>query len=86
MSAPPSERSARGSSDRRALRRCVGVDPDRFAAEHWGRAPLFTPAEELPRAFDDLLDLDQVDELLSRRGLRTPFLRVARDGVVLGSS
>jgi len=86
MPSSPSERGARGSSDRRALRRCVGIDPDRFAAEHWGRVPLFTSAADLPRAFDDLLDLDQVDELLSRRGLRTPFLRVARDGVVLGSA
>ncbi len=33
--------------------------------------------------YADLLDLDAVDELLSRRGLRTPFLRVAKDGVVL---
>ncbi|WNV88286.1 JmjC domain-containing protein [Umezawaea sp. Da 62-37] len=86
MSAPSTERSACGSSDRQALRRCVGVDPDVFAAEHWGRAPLFTPAADLPKAFDDLLDLAQVDELLSRRGLRTPFLRVARDGSVLGSA
>ncbi|MEO6090529.1 MAG: cupin domain-containing protein [Umezawaea sp.] len=66
------------------MRRCVGIDPDRFADEHWGRVPLVTPAAELPRPFDDLFDLDQADELLSRRGLRTPFLRVARDGSVLG--
>ncbi|HET8969585.1 MAG TPA: cupin domain-containing protein [Candidatus Nanopelagicales bacterium] len=32
--------------------------------------------------FDDLLDLSAADELLSERGLRTPFVRVARDGVV----
>lgn len=31
-------------------------------------------------AFADLLTPDDVDDLLSRRGLRTPFLRVAREG------
>ncbi len=36
--------------------------------------------------FGDLLDLDGVDELLSRRGLRTPFLRMAKDGAVVDSS
>lgn len=30
--------------------------------------------------FADLLSLDAVDELLSRRGVRTPFLRVVKDG------
>lgn len=58
-----------------ALRRCVG-DPDAFAATHWGRQPLLRAAG----GFADLLDLDAVDELLSVRGLRTPFLRVAHDG------
>ncbi|MCS7475612.1 cupin domain-containing protein [Umezawaea endophytica] len=86
MTADPSERGASRSSDRGALRRCVGVDPDLFAAEHWGRRPLLTAAADLPGPFGDLFDLAQADELLSRRGLRTPFLRVARDGSVLGSS
>ena len=36
-----------------------------------------------PRSFTDLLDADAVDELVSRRGLRTPFLRVAQDGTTL---
>jgi hypothetical protein len=45
-------------------------------------------AEELPNTagFTDLLDPDDVDELLSRRGLRTPFLRVASLGSVLPAS
>jgi bifunctional lysine-specific demethylase and histidyl-hydroxylase NO66 len=67
-----------------ALARCVG-DPDTFAAEHWGRAPLLTRGTD-PGAFRDLLDLDGVDELLSRRGLRTPFIRMAKAGQVLDSS
>ncbi len=65
------------------MRRCIRVDPATFAAEHWSRAPLLSRAATLPRGFDDLLDLDAVDELLSRRGLRTPFLRMAKDGNVI---
>jgi len=67
------------------LPRCIGIDVDTFARDHWGVAPLLTPADRLPRPFHDLLDLDDVDELLSRRGLRTPFLRIARDGEVVDS-
>ncbi|MET0426502.1 MAG: cupin domain-containing protein, partial [Actinoplanes sp.] len=36
-----------------------------------------------PGGFADLLSPAAVDELLSRRGLRTPFLRVAKQGKVL---
>ncbi|WDZ82556.1 cupin domain-containing protein [Micromonospora cathayae] len=65
-----------------ALARCVAVEPAKFAAAHWGRAPLLSRAAELPRpaGFTDLLSPADADELLSRRGLRTPFLRIARDG------
>ncbi|MEU4717847.1 cupin domain-containing protein [Micromonospora purpureochromogenes] len=65
-----------------ALARCVSVEPAKFAAAHWGRAPLLSRADELPNpdGFTDLLSLADADELLSRRGLRTPFLRVAKDG------
>ena len=72
-----------GDSDRPALRRCIGIDPGTFAARHWASRPLLSAAADLPAAFDDLLDLAAVDELISRRGLRTPFLRVARDGKVV---
>jgi lysine-specific demethylase/histidyl-hydroxylase NO66 len=68
-----------------ALGRCIAIDPGAFAAERWGREPLLTRGAELPARFEDLLDLDAADELLSRRGLRTPFLRIARDGEVLDS-
>ena len=62
------------------------VAPDAaFAEQHWGRAPLLTRGAD-PDGFRDLLDLDGVDELLSRRGLRTPFLRLARNGAVVDSS
>ncbi|OLR91321.1 cupin domain-containing protein [Actinokineospora bangkokensis] len=80
MSTSPTGRSSQG--DRPALRRCLELDPDTFAAEHWGRTPVLGH----PGSFADLLTLDDVDELLSRRGLRTPFLRVAKDGAVLSSA
>ncbi|MEV0608001.1 cupin domain-containing protein [Polymorphospora rubra] len=70
---------------RPALARCVAVPPDRFATLHWGRSPLLSRAADLagPDGFTDLLTPADADELLSRRGLRTPFLRVAGDGRVL---
>jgi bifunctional lysine-specific demethylase and histidyl-hydroxylase NO66 len=68
-----------------ALGRCVGPDVDGFARECWGVRPRLARASTLPSPFTDLLDLDGVDELLSRRGLRTPFLRIARDGEVVDS-
>jgi ribosomal protein L16 Arg81 hydroxylase len=70
------------------LRRCVRVTPDRFADGYWGREALLSPAARLVEAgvhpgFADLLSVDDVDELLSRRGLRTPFLRLANRGAVV---
>ena len=73
---------------RPALSRAIAVDPDKFAEAYWGRAPLLSRAGELagPDGFTDLLSPAAVDELLSRRGLRTPFLRVAQRGSVLPAS
>lgn len=75
-------RPAVPSSAADALARCVAVEPAKFAADHWGRSPLLSRAAELPNpaGFTDLLSPADADELLSRRGLRTPFLRVAKDG------
>lgn len=75
-----------GGSDRPALLRCISADRDKFAAAYWGQQPLLSRADELPESFTDLLSPDAVDELLSRRGLRTPFLRVANRGQVLPAS
>ena len=67
-----------------ALARLVPLSPARFAADHWGREPLVTRAAELPAPLGDLFGEAAVDELVSRRGLRAPFLRVAQDGRTLG--
>ena len=73
-------------SDRPALSRCIAVPADRFAAEFWGRRALLSPAEDLARGFEDLLTADAVDELLADRALRTPFIRMAKEGTVLPPS
>jgi ribosomal protein L16 Arg81 hydroxylase len=66
-----------------ALARCISCATDQFAAEHWGRKPLLSRGAELGGDFADLLSAAAVDELISQRGLRTPFLRMAKDGTVL---
>lgn len=54
---------------------------------YWGIAPLLRTAAELPNGgFGDLLSLAAIDELVSERGLRTPFVRMSRDGDVLSPS
>lgn len=65
-----------------AFARCVACPAQSFAAEKWGRAPLLSRAAELGSDFSDLLSAAAVDELVSARGLRTPFLRMAKDGAV----
>lgn len=57
--------------------RLIDIGRERFARDVWGRAPLLT---RRAGGFTDLFSADAVDELISRRGLRTPFLRVAKDG------
>jgi hypothetical protein len=68
---------------RPVLRRCTNLDPAVFAERYWARRPLLTRATDTGNSFTDLLDLAAVDELLSTRGLRTPFLRIAKDGAVV---
>jgi cupin superfamily protein len=71
---------------RPALARCTALPFDRFAAEVWARQASLSRAAELPRTFDDLFGLAAADALLARQGLRTPFLRVAKDGSTLPAS
>ncbi|WP_405063381.1 cupin domain-containing protein [Kribbella sp. NBC_01505] len=72
--------------DRPALRRCVAGNLDEFASTYWGSRALLSHAPDLPTPYDDLFTLTAADELLSRRGLRTPFLRIAKNGAVVGDS
>ncbi|MEP6853552.1 MAG: cupin domain-containing protein [bacterium] len=64
----------------------MGAGADRFAAEHWGQEPLLCAAGQHSDGFADLFSLDAVDELLSGRGLRTPFVRVVKDGATIHPS
>lgn len=71
---------------RPALARLLTITPEEFAEHYWGTAPLICSAARLGAGFDDLFSNDAVDELISTRGLRTPFLRVAKNGRTLGDA
>ena len=94
MSTPPPTRPVAPERPwgRHGLASLVALDRATFAERHWGRAPLLTRAADRPRTRGpdlfgpDLFGPDAVDELLSRRALRTPFLRMARDGRTLDPS
>lgn len=64
----------------------IAISEERFAADFWGTAPLLTRRSEHERGLDDLFSAEGADEILSMRGLRTPFVRVAKDGVIVDSS
>jgi ribosomal protein L16 Arg81 hydroxylase len=69
-----------------ALDRCVGpVGTAEFFAEHWERRPLAVPRAEEGR-FDDLLSVRDVERLVSEGGLRTPGLRLVREGGTIPES
>jgi len=57
--------------------RLINIARERFADDVWGRTALLTRGAS---DFSDLFSAESVDELISRRGLRTPFLRVAKGG------
>ena len=65
------------------LSRCIAPGLGSFATEYWGRRPLLSRADELPRDFSDLLSPATVDELIAERGVRAPFIRMARHGDLL---
>jgi bifunctional lysine-specific demethylase and histidyl-hydroxylase NO66 len=70
------------ASDRRdpggALARLAG-DPARFAAAHWGRAPLHRPGADAS-GFADLFSLGDVDRILSSTTPRWPAFRLVKEG------
>ncbi|MFJ8673387.1 cupin domain-containing protein [Streptomyces sp. NPDC093589] len=63
--------------------RLTGLSREEFARTVWARTALLTHRAS---DFSDLFSADAVDELISRRGLRTPFLRVAKGGATLPES
>ncbi|CAM5477926.1 hypothetical protein GCM10010329_30090 [Streptomyces spiroverticillatus] len=60
--------------------RLTRLGREEFARDVWARTPLLTRAAS---DFSDLFSPGAVDELIARRGLRTPFLRVAKNGTTL---
>ncbi|MFD3663742.1 cupin domain-containing protein [Streptomyces sp. NPDC058659] len=75
---PTTLRDTAADVDGRVLEtRLINLSREEFALDVWGRAPLLTRGVS---DFSDLFSASAVDELVSRRGLRTPFLRVAKDG------
>ncbi len=81
--APSSGHPALCRSLRPAMGRLVATTFEEFANGYWGCAPLLSRAADLPRDFGDLFSADAVDELVATRGLRAPFLRMAKDGNTL---
>jgi hypothetical protein len=63
----------------------MGIPVESFAEQHWGRLALLSQGDP-ERGFDDLFSAAAVDELLSERALRTPFVRMAKEGDVLPAS
>ncbi|NEC14303.1 cupin [Streptomyces sp. SID8014] len=63
--------------------RLTGLTREEFARDVWARTALLT---RRAGDFADLFSAGAVDELIARRGLRTPFLRVARNGATLPDS
>ncbi|MFJ6076591.1 cupin domain-containing protein [Streptomyces sp. NPDC093065] len=62
------------------LDRLTDLSREEFARDVWARTARHTRRAD---DFSDLFSADAVDELVSRRGLRTPFLRMAKDGSAL---
>ncbi len=85
MVTPSRPRSSHPTAGGHGLASLVAVPPARFAAEHWGRRPLLTRAADRSDT-RELFGPAAVDELLSSRALRTPFLRMAKDGRTLDAS
>ena len=89
--APPAATSSRRRSSPspagrgHGLASLVAEPVARFAADHWGRRPLLTRAADRPDT-RELFGPAAVDELLASRALRTPFLRMAKEGRTLEPS
>ncbi|SEC08854.1 Cupin superfamily protein [Streptomyces sp. 2131.1] len=73
-------RAAKAAPGVLASRLTPGTSRETFARDIWARTALLT---RRAGDFSDLFSAGAVDELVSRRGLRTPFLRVAKNGATL---
>ena len=67
------------------LQRCVGSEPE-FLETSWGRQPLIRRGRDTGERFTDLLDLPDVDYLITSSGLRTPAFRLVKDGTPVPST
>jgi ribosomal protein L16 Arg81 hydroxylase len=77
----PTERTAS-----HALARCVEpIDVAEFLGDYWEQQPLAVPRAEEGR-FDDLLSVSDVERLVSSGGLRTPGLRLVKEGGTIAES
>ncbi|OCC12757.1 cupin domain-containing protein [Streptomyces sp. PTY087I2] len=85
MSLPRTELQDSGARESAGVleSRLTGLSREEFARDVWGRTASLTRRAS---DFSDVFSPSAVDELISRRGLRTPFLRVAKDGATLPSS
>ncbi|WP_159617280.1 cupin domain-containing protein [Arthrobacter zhaoguopingii] len=81
LSTPPDDPTRSGAGVLES--RLIDIDREKFAREVWGQTALLTRGVG---DFSDLFSADAVDELISRRGLRTPFLRVAKEGTTFPDS
>ncbi|WP_221411685.1 cupin domain-containing protein [Arthrobacter crusticola] len=81
MSTPPDDPTRPGAGVLET--RLIDIDREKFAREFWGQTALLTRGAG---DFSDLFSAEAVDELISRRGLRTPFLRVAKEGTTFPDS
>jgi lysine-specific demethylase/histidyl-hydroxylase NO66 len=73
------------AADGDPLRRCIAVPVEEFSDRYWSREPLYSPASQRRGDFADLFSEAAADELVSRRGLRTPFARMVKQGSELNS-
>ncbi|MGE6738489.1 cupin domain-containing protein, partial [Streptomyces sp. NPDC059900] len=84
MSVPPAQLQDAGTAGAGILQsRLTGLSRQDFARDVWARTALLTRGAS---DFGDLFSAAAADELISRRGLRTPFLRLAKDGATLAES
>jgi hypothetical protein len=69
-----------------SLEQLCSAPADVFADKVWGHRAWLSRADDLPGEVAESFSVDAADELLSRRGLRTPFVRLAKGGRIVAPS